>query len=253
SAGDGRDTRWQRASLECCPPNLVRFLAGMAGLVYAQDRSGAIFVNLYVSSETSFDVGDRTLALTVSSGMPWDGRSSVRVTPREPVRAAIKFRIPGWARNRPVPGTLYRYEDALDRRVTVRLNGAPVDTPVGADGYVAIDRTWARGDVVDLEFPMAARRVVADDRVRETRRRVAIERGPIVYCLEAHGAGGPVLDLVLDRAPRAAEPDAGFFGGATIVRGAAAASRRPADAKRITLIPYCLWANRDRAEMTVWL
>src|SRR5262245_45262589 len=64
SAGDGRDTRWQRASLECCPPNLVRFLAGMAGLVYAQDRSGAIFVNLYVSSETSFDVGDRTLALT---------------------------------------------------------------------------------------------------------------------------------------------------------------------------------------------
>jgi hypothetical protein len=253
SAGDGRDTRWQHASLECCPPNLVRFLAGMAGLIYAQDRSGAVWVNLYVSSDTSFAVSGSTLSLTVASGMPWEGRSSVRVTSRAPARAALKLRIPGWARNRPVPGTLYRYEDTIDRAVTVRLNGMAVDASVSREGYVSLDRTWAHGDVVDLEFPMAPRRVVADDRVRETRRRVAIERGPIVCCLEAHDAGGTVLDLALDAAPLAADAGEGLFEGATVVRATAASIRRPADARRITLIPYCLWANRDRAEMTVWL
>jgi hypothetical protein len=253
SAGDGRDTRWQHASLECCPPNLVRFLAGMAGLIYAQDRSGAVWVNLYVSSDTSFAVSGSTLSLTVASGMPWEGRSSVRVTSRAPARAALKLRIPGWARNRPVPGTLYRYEDTIDRAVTVRLNGMAVDASVSREGYVSLDRTWAHGDVVDLEFPMAPRRVVADDRVRETRRRVAIERGPIVCCLEAHDAGGTVLDLALDAAPLAADAGEGLFEGATAVRATAASIRRPADARRITLIPYCLWANRDRAEMTVWL
>jgi DUF1680 family protein len=253
SAGDGRDSRWQHASLECCPPNLVRFLAGMPGLIYAQDRGDAVFVNLYVSSETSFVVAGGTLALTVASGMPWDGRSSVRVTSRNPVRTAIKLRIPGWARNHPVPGALYRYEDSIERGAAIRLNGASVDVPVGRDGYVSIDRTWAHDDVVDLEFPLPVRRVVADDRVRETGRRAAIERGPIVYCLEAQDAGGPVLDLVLDRAPLAANAGEGLSGGATVVRGAAAPVQRPGDAKPVTLIPYCLWANRNPAEMTVWL
>jgi len=254
SAGDGRDTRWQQASLECCPPNLVRFLAGMAGLIYAQDRSGAIFVNVYVSSETTFVLGGGTLALAVSSGMPWNGHSSVRVTSHDSVLATIKLRIPGWARGRPVPGALYRYQEAIDDRVRIQLNGARIDAPMGDDGYVSLDRTWTQGDTVDIEFPMAVRHVVSDDRVRAARRRVAIERGPIVYCLEAQDAAGPVLDLVLDRGvPLTADTDEGFFGGATVIRGTAASVRRPTDARRITLIPYSLWANRGAAEMTTWL
>lgn len=253
SAGDGRDTRWQRASLECCPPNLVRFLAGLPGLIYAQDRTGAIFVNLYVASDTSFGVGRGRLGLSVSSAMPWEGRSTVRVTSREPVRATVKLRIPGWARNRPVPGSLYRYQDENDRAVAIRVNGASVDAAVDGDGYVSLERIWTYGDIVDLDLPMAARRVAADDRIRDTRRRVAVERGPIVYCLEAHDVGGAVLDLVLDRnTPLTAESGGGLFAGATVLRSAAA-SIRPDDAKPVTLVPYSLWANRGAAEMTVWL
>jgi DUF1680 family protein len=254
SAGDGRDERWTRASLECCPPNLVRFLAGMPGLVYAQDGAGAIFVNLYVSSDTAFDVAGRSLAISVASGMPWDGRSTLRITPREPVRATIKLRIPGWAGDTPAPGGLYRYDDANNRRVTIRLNGAHHDAKAGGDGYIAIDRTWSSGDIVELELPLAVRRVAADDRVHATRRRVAIERGPIVYCLEGHDSGGSVLDLVLDRnAALTAEADRSFPAGATVVRGMGSAMSRPADARHITLIPYYSWANRGKAEMTVWL
>jgi len=254
SAGDGRDARWQRASLECCPPNLVRFLAGMPGLIYAQDRRDAVYVNLYVSGESSFGVGGRTLALSTTSGMPWDGRSALRVTSRDEVRAAIKLRVPGWARSRPAPGALYRYADSFEDRVTIQVNRARVDAPVDGDGYVSLDRTWKSGDVVEVDLPMHPRRVVADDRVRDACRRVAIERGPIVYCLEAHDAAGPVLDLEIDRrAELTAARDDGFFGGATVMRGVGASLVHPAAARAITLIPYYLWANRQVAEMTVWL
>src|ERR1035441_8636772 len=80
SAGDGRDTRWERASLECCPPNLVRFLASMPGFVYAQDPTGSIYVNLYVSSETAFKVGGKDIALSVKSEMPWGGKTAIIVS-----------------------------------------------------------------------------------------------------------------------------------------------------------------------------
>src|SRR6185503_7770879 len=105
SAGDGRDTRWERASLECCPPNLVRFLASMPGYIYAQDAKGggdAIFVNLYVSSAATFKVGGRDLGLEVKSEMPWGGKSTIAVgggSAAQPVTGAIKLRIPGWTRN----------------------------------------------------------------------------------------------------------------------------------------------------------
>src|SRR6185436_16915529 len=126
SAGDGRDTRWERASLECCPPNLVRFLAAMPGLAYAQDQKGAIYVNLYVSSETTFTVGAKDLALSVESEMPWGGKTTLAVAAKEEVNAVIKLRIPGWARNQPVPGTLYRYVDKIDRAATISVNGNSV-------------------------------------------------------------------------------------------------------------------------------
>jgi DUF1680 family protein len=254
SAGDGRDARWQHASLECCPPNLVRFLAGMPGLIYAQDRSDAVYLNLYVSSDSSFGVGGRTLSLAVTSEMPWDGRSALRVTSPAEVRATIKLRIPGWVRNQPVPGGLYHYADSVDDRVAIGVNGAPVDTRVDDHGYVSLDRSWKPGDVVEVDFPMHARRVVADDRVRAARRRIAVERGPIVYCVEAHDAGGPVLDLAIDsRAELASAHDDDFFGGATLIRDTGASLAHPAAARPIRLIPYHLWANRQVAEMTVWM
>ena len=95
SAGDGRDTRWERASLECCPPNLVRFLASMPGFVYAQDQKDAIYVNLYVSSETSFKVDTKDIALSVESEMPWGGKSTITVSTKADVKGTIKLRIPG--------------------------------------------------------------------------------------------------------------------------------------------------------------
>ena len=255
SAGDGRDERWQHASLECCPPNLVRFLAGMAGLIYAQDTT-AVYVNLYVSSEADFDIGGKTLGLTVASEMPWAGKSKVTCTSEGETRATLKLRVPGWARNRPGPGDLYSYANSAAGIVRISVNGTGNNAAVDGFGYISLERSWRAGDVVEIEFPFQIRQVVADRRVREDRGRIAVERGPIVYCCEwPEVRDGKALGRLFDsKAEMTASSNKGFFGGATTIRTQSLDLSNPSAASEaVTLIPYHLWANRGPGEMSVWL
>ncbi|MBI4499736.1 MAG: glycoside hydrolase family 127 protein [Gemmatimonadetes bacterium] len=256
SAGDGRDHRWQRASLECCPPNLIRFLASMPGFIYAQDRNDAIYVNLYVSSEASFKMDQAEISLSVESDMPWGGRSAIAVSSKQEVPGTIKLRIPGWARNRPVPSDLYSYADQPGGPVGIAVNGRPVSAVPDEFGYVWLDRRWKTGDTVEITFPLEVRRVVAHQNVRENRRRMAIERGPIVFCAEWPDVeAGRALDLLVDEgAGLAASFDREFYGGVAVVNARARGIRTPTAApKPVRLIPYYLWANRGIGEMSVWL
>lgn len=256
SAGDGRDNRWERASLECCPPNLVRFLASMPGFIYAQDSREAIYVNLYVSSDASFKVTNRELSLSVQSEMPWGGASRIMVSSREDVKANIKLRVPGWARNQPVPGGLYSYLDKVDKQTRVSINGNAITATIDKSGYISLDRNWKDGDVVEVEFPLEVRRVIADPKVKENHGRMAIERGPVVYCCEwADAADGHVLDLLFDaKAELKPSFDKELYGGVTIIAAEARKISDPSAAPQpIKLIPYYLWANRGAGEMSVWL
>jgi DUF1680 family protein len=256
SAGDGRDLRWERASLECCPPNLVRFFASMPGYVYAQDPKGAVYVNLYVSSETSFAAGDRTIGVSMRSEMPWGGASTLAITKADRARAPLKFRIPGWARHLPAPGGLYGYAGNSTGAATLSVNGRRVPAAPDRLGYVTIERAWTTGDVVEISLPIEARRVTADRRVKETRGRLAIERGPIVYCAEWPDADdGKALDVRIDPAtPLTASVDRSVLGGVTVIdTDAKRVSKPDAPAKPLKLIPYFLWANRGAGEMTVWI
>ena len=243
SAGDGRDTRWERASLECCPPNLVRFLATMPSYIYAHDRRSTVYVNLYVSSDATFTLGDRELALHVVSEMPWGGKTTITTQSSQPVRSVLKLRVPGWTRNRVAPGGLYSYAASSDQHVAVSVNGQRVDAVADRLGYVALDREWRPGDRVELDFALPVRKVIASEKVRETRGRVAVERGPIVYCVEAPEVeNGKALDVRLSNAsPLSAEAGTVVI-PTTVIKGAAA-----------TLIPYHLWANRAAGEMAVWI
>jgi hypothetical protein len=256
SAGDGRDTRWEHASLECCPPNLVRFLASMPGLLYAQDRDDSIYVNLYVSGETTFAVRGKDVALSVRSEMPWGGRTSIGIKSAAAAPATLNLRIPGWTRNQPAPGNLYTYTDRVNERATVSVNGRSVDAAVDDKGYVSLTRSWKTGDEIAVEFPFPIRRIVADPRVVQDRRRVAIERGPIVYCLEWPEANdGRALDALLDPAAGLKPADAaGTVNGAPAIEASLTSLRNPSSAARpVRLIPYHLWANRGAGEMNVWL
>jgi uncharacterized protein len=256
SAGDGRDLRWEHASLECCPPNLVRFLASMPGYIYAQDRDGRLYVNLYVSSRASFAIGGQPLTLSNASEMPWSGRSSLTISARGPVDTTIKLRIPGWARNRPVPGGLYRYLNPLTKQTIIAINGRAVAATPDASGYVSLDRMWHDGDVVEIVLPMDVKRVTADDRVKEDRGRVAFERGPIVYCAEWPDCEDRnVLGLMVDPGRELdVSVDKNQYGGATMLNAVGRNVSRPGAAPTpVRLIPYYLWSNRGAGEMSVWL
>jgi len=267
SAGDGRDTRWTRASLECCPPNLVRFLAQMPDYIYAvrggRGAGGAatgrdaetVFVNLYVSSETAFDINGGRLGLTVDSAMPWSGNTTIRFSAANPIRAAVKLRIPGWARSQPVPGGLYTYAEPTHGHTTIDINGRALNATADPLGYVTVDREWRDGDRIEIAFPFDVQSVRADTRVAAASGRVATERGPIVYCAE-----WPDVD---DRAPlglrvtgpaKASDRRLDAFPSAPVLRvGAGRLSQPDAPARSVDLIPYHLWANRGAGEMSVWL
>jgi uncharacterized protein len=256
SAGDGRDTRWERASLECCPPNLVRFLAWMPQYIYAQDSKGAVYVNLYVSSDASFQMNGKTVSLSMDSQMPWGGTSRLTVSAKEDVAGSIKLRVPGWARNHPAPGSLYSYTNKLEGQVSLSINGRKTIAAVDKTGYLSLERQWKDGDRVEVDLPVEVRTVAADAKVKEDRGRMAIERGPMVYCAEWPDAeDGKVLELLFDpngSMKPAAVPE--LYGGVTVIETAARKIANPSAApKAVRLMPYCDWANRGAGEMSVWL
>ncbi len=255
SAGDGRDNRWERASLECCPPNLVRFLASMPGFIYAQDKD-SIYVNLYVSSEASFKANGKDLSLSIDSEMPWGGKSKLTVTTEGDVRAAIRLRVPGWARSLPAPGGLYAYAEKSSAQTTLSINGKNSTAAVDNSGYISLDRNWKTGDVIEIEFPFESRRVVTDSKVKENRGRVAVERGPIVFCSEWPDLGnGRALESLYDpKGELKPAFDKDLYGGATVITTSFKSITNPSSEFASTkLIPYHLWANRGAGEMTVWL
>jgi hypothetical protein len=228
-------------------------MASMPGYIYAQTKD-EIYVNLYVSSEASFKVNDKKISLAVESDMPWGGKSGIAISTEGEVRGNIKLRIPGWARNRPVPGNLYSYADKLEARTKVFVNGESVAADADRMGYVSLDRNWKTGDVIGIEFPFEVRKVVANQNVKADRGRMAVERGPIVFCSEwPDYEGGHVLGLLFDAAGEFKSSfDKNFFRGATILHGEAKNISMPSsEPKPIKLIPYHLWANRG--EMSVWL
>jgi hypothetical protein len=238
----------------------VRLTASIGGYVYAQ-APGEIYVNLFVGSRAviALDPGT-TVRLTQQTRYPWDGRVAIEVEPGRPSRFAMLVRMPGWARGRPVPGDLYRYTDQSGARpqVTVNGRGVSVDT---TDGYARIDRTWQKGDAIEIDLPMPVRRVAAADDVREDRGLMALERGPLVYCAEWPDNGGHALDIVVpDTASLAGEWRADLLGGTQVITGKVRAVARgesgisPASrAHDLVAIPYHRWSNRGMGEMAVWM
>ncbi len=244
----------------CCPGNVTRFMASVPGYVYAE-RGDTLYVNLFVGSKAEITLGNRTkLEVTQRTRYPWDGAVTIGVSPERTGRFAVKVRIPGWARDEASPGDLYRFVDRGDAPVTLKVNGRPV--PVALDaGYATIEREWKAGDTIDLDLPMLVRRVAANEAVAADRGRLALQRGPLVYCAEwPDNPGGRVRNLVLPAdAKLGSEFRPGLLGGVQVVTGTATslaydrtgkvvATRQP-----FTAIPYYAWANRGSGEMAVWL
>ncbi|HID21583.1 MAG TPA: glycoside hydrolase family 127 protein, partial [Planctomycetaceae bacterium] len=247
---------WFRTA--CCPVNVVRFVPSIPGFLYAVDDDG-ISVNLFSESEARVPLHGQRIRLSQRTDYPWSGRIRVTVDPQQPTTFQLKVRIPGWARGRPVPSDLCRYAKAEQTGWTVTLNDQPVEQSL-QKGFIVLNRRWRSGDTVELNLPMPVRRVLAHDAVKADAGRVALERGPLVYCFEAVDNGGDVADLVVpDDATFQCERRADLSGGVTVIRVAATRvvrnddgtlTNRPVEA---VAIPYYAWAHRTVGPMAVWM
>lgn len=243
----------------CCPPNLARLLASLGKYMYAWEGED-VYINLFIGSRVDLEPGDRPVQIIQETRYPWEGKVTILVEPEAPTRFTLHVRIPGWTRNQPMPGDLYRYLSDLEPGVELRVNGEPTDL-ILEKGYVCIPRKWEKGDRIELDMPMPVRKVLAHERVLDNAGMVALERGPLVYCLEGIDNGGHVMNL---QVPDDAVLEASFIedsaGSMVFLTGnVLAAERGPGgtgivkEEHTLKAIPYFAWANRQAGEMSVWL
>jgi uncharacterized protein len=257
---NGQHQRSPWFGVACCPGNITRFLASVPGYVYAQ-QGDKLYVNLFVASTADIKLDNgRRVKVIQETRYPWDGAVKMTVNPDRSGGFTINVRIPGWAHNEAVPGDLYRFLDKVEESVLLKVNGQPV--PLNIDkGYVSLNRGWKRGDVIELALPMPVRRVAANDRVEADRGRVALQRGPVVYCAEwPDNLQGHVRNLMLaDNAKLTAEFKSELLGGVMVIKGNAVAlaydeqNQVVKNEQEFTAIPYYAWANRGPGEMIVWI
>jgi DUF1680 family protein len=252
-------TRWNWHECPCCPPMFLKLMGALPGYIYASDANGAAYVNLFIGSRANLTVGGAKVSLTQTTHYPWSGDIRLNVSPAQPTTFDLNIRIPGWARTDPWTGGLYRATPppAADA-FTITVNGQPIDKhELVRGGYAKLRREWRAGDVVELKLAMPVQRVRADDRVAADRNRVALQRGPLIYCLESADNTGRVRDLILpDDAAITTEDRPDLLGHVALLR-AAKARRLTADEAEvqaeITAIPYYANANRGPVEMQTWI
>ncbi len=234
----------------CCPPNIARLLASIGTYAYSQEPE-AVWVHLYAQGRASLNVGDVNVGITQKTHYPWDGRVRLALSPDRPARFTLALRIPGWCRG-----------------ARLSINGRSV-TPARLlrKGYAHLERLWTSGDIVTLDLPMPVERIEANPAVLQDCGRVALRRGPVVYCLEQADNGPHPGDFILPRAGKFKvrfRPD--LLGGIAVITGKARRRQfagwsgclyRHKDARRESVpfiaIPYCVWDNRAAGEMAVWL
>ena len=258
-ASHGQHERSPWFKTACCPTNVVRFVPSFPGYALAR-RGRDIYVNLYFGGSGRIELPDQSVTLRQETSYPWTGQIRITVEVEKESSFGVLLRIPGWSLGRPVPSALYRYLSPSKGEIRITVNGeaVPIETELG---YQPLRRTWRNGDRIALDLPMEIHRVLSDDRVSANIGRVALERGPIVYCAEHVDNGGQVHNLYLpDDAELAAEYRQALLGGITVLTGEVPALYPNRDQRKsrerrqsFTAIPYYAWAHRGPGEMEVWL
>jgi len=254
----GRDRlRWSWHACPCCPPMFLKLMAALPGFVYATDSEANLYVNLFISSKAKIELAGGSVAVTQTTRYPWAGDVRVTIDPSKASTFDLHLRIPGWCRGGASTGGLYTTSAIGAGAFAVSVNGQPAPALETIRGYARLHRTWHGGDVVEIHMAMPIQRVRADRRVEADRGRVALMRGPIVFCLESIDNQGGVRDLFLpDEASVSTDNRPDLLGGVSVLH---ASGRRLQNGGRsdapaqITAIPYYANANRGPASMIVWI
>jgi DUF1680 family protein len=241
----------------CCPTNVVRLMPAIPGYVYAQ-QNDKLYANLFIAGTTSLKINGKEVSIVQQNNYPWDGDLAFNIDPSASLSFSFLIRIPGWAQNEAMPSTLYSFQKKSDDKVTITVNGQPLDYSLQS-GYAIIARKWNKGDIVKVHLPMPVKKVVAIDSVQSDIGKVALQRGPVMFCAEWKDNNGKTANIILPQdVSFTANYQQGMLNGIVTIKGDAEIVEINNNdirtvRKTFTAIPYYAWANRGKGEMTVWL
>ncbi len=241
----------------CCPTNVTRLLPSVPGYMYAQNGN-AVFVNLFINSNSSVTVNGKSVDIEQRNNYPWQGDLKFIVSPKKgSLPFVFKIRIPGWALNEAIPSDLYSYSATSESKVVITVNGTAAEYNM-QNGYAVLDRTWKKNDMVQVNLPMEVRRVKANKKLKDDIGKVALQRGPLMYCAEWPDNNGSVSTIVLPAmAAFTTKYEPALLNGVVILKSeinkVEVADNKVSTSKQaFAAIPYYAWANRGKGEMMLW-
>lgn len=243
----------------CCPTNITRLIPSVPGYIYAW-KDNNIYVNLYISSSASVEFNKKnSVLLSQQSNYPWDGHIRVTLKPRSPLNFRLLLRIPGWAKNEPTPGDLYRFQNFADSPIVIKINGQECKYEM-EKGYAVLTRKWKEGDIIELLLPMEVKKISANSNVKNDLGKLALERGPILYCAEWPDNNGRTGNIILPEQASFSSTFRPLLLNGIITLEAELPTvivdktglNVSTEKRRFTAIPYYSWANRGKGEMNVW-
>ena len=258
SMGQHQRSPW--FSCACCISNMTRFMPSIPGYVYAQAENN-LYVNLYVANTAEITLPAGKIIIDQGTEYPWKGNVHLAIDPVKPAKFSLHVRVPGWSQKDVVPGSLYQFLEQTRAPVQVMLNGKKI-TAESVKGYLVINRTWKKGDRLELELPMEIRKVIANEQVKEDRKKFALQRGPLVYCLEApDNLDSNVQNIVVNEQEKfTANYNDKLLNGVMVLSAKGSSTKRQLNTdvllkadQTVNAIPYYSWNNRGAGEMEVWI
>ncbi|MFN8253639.1 MAG: glycoside hydrolase family 127 protein [Ferruginibacter sp.] len=257
-ASKGQHQRREWFGTACCPANIARLVASLGNYIYAKSTD-AVYINLFVGSNTKLDVAGTSVDIKMETQYPWNAKVAVAVDPAKTTRFKLNVRIPGWIDNS--ENSLYtNAEDVADSTMIYYINNKPVAVTV-ENGYIVIDRKWKKGDVLSFEYNMQPELVKARKDIKQDEGRVAIQYGPLVYCVEGADNNGKAWNLVVPPGTKFEplqykvqdENITALTADVPVITIGEDGLTLRTEIKKIIAIPYYTWANRGKNEMQVWL
>ncbi len=258
-ASVGKNYRREWFGTACCPANIARLLASLGNYIYAHSDNG-IWLNLFIGSSTSIQIGKQDVPVKMETAYPWNGDTKITLAPEKKTKFDLHIRIPGWAQGNAVPGGLYHFEDTAASVISIMVNGKNISYQM-ENGYAIISREWKKDDVVHVSFPMDIKRVAGRTELKADINRVALQRGPLVYCVEGADNDNHAWNIILPESTKlstsketvASEPVVTIEGIVPSLSVSADGSSVQTEKKKMIAIPYYVWCNRGQNQMQVWL
>jgi len=258
-ASDGRHSRKEWFGTACCPSNIARLIASLGNFIYGY-ADNKIFVNLFVGSETSFTLPKGEMQFKMQTNYPWSGNVKCVLGIKKKIKTAIAFRIPGWSKGVPAPGNLYTFFDDKEEKPTLLINGVESHY-TDQDGYAVVEKEWKDGDIIEYKIPMTIKKVVARNELKLDNNRMALQRGPLVYCVEGADNNGKAWNIVSPKDAVYTTENMGIVNESVVSLVSYLPVLKISDdglsantnSIKVRAIPYYSWCNRGSNPMQVWL